>query len=131
MITGATSGIGKQTAIALAKMGARVIITSRDVEKGLITRNDIIRISGNSDVDVMECDLASFSSIRSFADTFKSKYDHLHILINNAGTWQTNRKLSADGIELTLETNVLAPFLLMNLLTAKIKLYGKEMQHHQ
>jgi len=121
LITGATSGIGKQTAIALAKMGARVIITSRDTEKGLITRNDIVRISGNSQVEMMECDLASFSSIRSFAEKFKAKYDLLHVLINNAGTWQTTRKLSVDGIELTLATNALAPFLLTNLLLDLLK----------
>ena len=121
LITGATSGIGMQTAIALAKSGARVVITSRDTEKGLITKNDIIRITGNTDVEMMECDLASFSSIRSFANSFKSKYPHLHILINNAGTWQTKRTLSADGIELTLATNLLAPFLLTNLLLEHIK----------
>lgn len=121
LITGATSGIGKHTAIAIAKMGARVIITSRDSEKGMVTRNDIIRISGNHEVEMMECDLTSFSSIRSFTDKFKAKYDQLHILINNAGTWQTTRKLSADGIELTLATNVLAPFLLTNLLIELLK----------
>lgn len=121
LITGATSGIGKQTAIALAKMRARVIFTSRDAEKGLITRNDIIRISGNPEVEMMECDLASLSSIRSFTDNFKAKYDHLHVLINNAGIWQTSRNLSKDGIELTLATNVLAPFLLTNLLIDLLK----------
>ena len=121
LITGATSGIGKQTAIALANLGARVIITSRDTEKGMITRNDIMRITGNPEVEMMECDLASFSSIHSFADKFKAKYNQLHILINNAGTWQTTRKLSADGIELTLATNVLAPFLLTNLLLDLMK----------
>jgi len=121
LITGATSGIGRQTAIALAKMGASVIITSRDAEKGFKVKNDIIRISGNTEVEMMECDLASFASIRSFTDAFKSKYNKLHILINNAGTWQTERKLSVDGIELTLATNVLAPFLLMNLLADLMK----------
>jgi NAD(P)-dependent dehydrogenase (short-subunit alcohol dehydrogenase family) len=121
IITGATSGIGKQTAIALAKMGARVIITSRNTEKGLLAKNDIIRISGNNEVEMMECDLASLDSIRNFADNFKKKYEHLHILINNAGTWQTSFNKSTDGIELTFATNVLAPFLLSNLFTELMK----------
>jgi NAD(P)-dependent dehydrogenase (short-subunit alcohol dehydrogenase family) len=121
LITGATSGIGKQTAIDLAKKGAKIVFTSRDAEKGFITKNDIIRLSGNEDVEMMLCDLASFSSIKTFADNFKSKYNQLHFLINNAGTWQTSRKLSTDGIELTLATNTLAPFLLTHLLLDLLK----------
>lgn len=121
LITGATSGIGKQTAIALAKMGVKLVITCRDTEKGFMTKNEIFKLTCNPDVEVMKCDLASFESIRSFSEKFKSKYDKLHILINNAGTWQTTRQLSEDGIELTLATNVLAPFLLTNLLLDLMK----------
>lgn len=116
LITGGTSGIGKETALALAKKGASLVLPSRNLKKGEEVKEEIIRESDNPQVEVMECDLASFASIRSFAENFKQKYPHLHVLINNAGVWETERKESKDGIELTFATNHLAPFLLTHLL---------------
>jgi NAD(P)-dependent dehydrogenase (short-subunit alcohol dehydrogenase family) len=116
LITGGTSGIGKETALALAKMGAILVLPSRNPEKGEQVKQEIISKSGNQQVEVMECDLASFASIRSFAKDFIRKYSQLHVLLNNAGVWKTERKESKDGIELTFATNHLAPFLLTNLL---------------
>lgn len=116
LVTGATSGIGKETALGLAKMGATVVFTTRDDWRGETSRQDIVRLSGNQNVEPFFCDLASFESIRAFAAAFRAKHDSLHVLINNAGIWEKKRSESHDGIELTFAVNVLAPFLLTNLL---------------
>jgi retinol dehydrogenase 12 len=120
LITGATSGIGFQTALQLARLGAKVIITYRDPKKGVETQKKLDAETGTK-TDSFYCDLASFKSIRTFAEEFTAKYTRLDILINNAGIWETNRLLSNDGIELNFATNHLAPFLLTNLLLETIK----------
>jgi retinol dehydrogenase-12/retinol dehydrogenase-13 len=112
LITGATSGIGKETAIGLAKLGATVTFTTRDDWRGETTRQDIVRASGNQNVEPFFCDLSSFESIRTFTIKFRAKHDRLHILVNNAGIWERERKQSKDGIELTWAVNMLAPFLM-------------------
>lgn len=117
IITGATSGIGKETAIELAKKGVRLVLPVRSMEKGESLRQQIHTLTGNGHADVMRCDLASLDSVRSFSREFLAKYDRLDILINNAGIWESKRKESADGIELTFAVNHLAPFLLTYLLT--------------
>jgi retinol dehydrogenase-12 len=117
LVTGATSGIGTETALGLAKLGATIAFTTRDDWRGETTRQDIVRLSGgNQNIEPYFCDLASFESIRKFADALAAKHDRLHALINNAGTWERERNLSKDGIELTWAVNVLAPFLLTDLL---------------
>lgn len=121
LITGATSGIGKATAIALARMGATVIFTARDVEKAKRTRVVTVAASGSEAVDFLECDLSSLSSVRDCCAMFREKHDRLHVLLNNAGTWEGGRKLSKDGIENTFAVNHLAPFLMTNLLLDLIK----------
>lgn len=121
LITGATSGIGKVTALELAKQNMTVVFTSRNMQKGEQVKQEIIQESGNSDVEVMECDLSSFESIKNFTQKFKSKYDKLDILINNAGVWEIQRKETKDGIEMIFGVNHLAPFLLTNLLLETIK----------
>ena len=116
LVTGATSGIGKETALGLAKLGATIVFTTRDDWRGETSRQDIVRLSGSQNVEPFFCDLASFESIRSFAAAFRAKHDRLDVLINNAGIWEKKRSESHDGIELTFAVNVLAPFLLTNLL---------------
>jgi NAD(P)-dependent dehydrogenase (short-subunit alcohol dehydrogenase family) len=116
LITGATSGIGKATAVGIAKMGATVVLMSRDRERGEDAEHDIRRLSGNDDVHMIFCDLASFDSIRRCCDEFRIKFGRLDVLINNAGVWDFKRKESEDGIERTLAVNFLAPFLMTNLL---------------
>jgi len=116
LITGATSGIGKETALALAKLGATIVFTTRDIKKGEEIRDQIRTLSSNEMIEVLECDLSSLQSVRDFCDRFRRKYDRLHVLINNAGTWERERKLSKDGIENTFAVNHLAPFLMTNLL---------------
>ncbi|MFH1431729.1 MAG: SDR family oxidoreductase [archaeon] len=121
LITGATSGLGKATAIGLAKMGATVVFTARDKNRAETTKKEIIDASGNKKIDYIECDLASFASIRSFCKEYKKRYKKLHVLINNAGVWDFKRKTTIDGIENTLQVNYLAPFLMTNLLLDTIK----------
>lgn len=121
IITGATSGIGKETAKAIAREGAVVVLPIRDALKGDILKDEILEQNPDARIDLMHCDLASFDSIREFAAAFKKKYKKLHLLINNAGIWETKRNLSADGIERNFAVNHLAPFLLTNLLLDTIK----------
>lgn len=116
LITGATSGIGFETALFLAKAGAHLVLTTRNVEKGEQIKKNIIEATGNTQIDLLECRMDELSSVRNAAEEFKKKYSALHILINNAGIWETKRKESTDGIELTFAVNHLAPFLLTNLL---------------
>lgn len=116
LITGATSGIGKETAIGLAKLGATIVFTTRDNERGQETKSEIIKKTNNKNIDVFHCNLSSFESIRNFVTEFKTKYDQLNILINNAGTWDFKKRESKDKIENIFATNYLAPFLLTNLL---------------
>jgi NAD(P)-dependent dehydrogenase (short-subunit alcohol dehydrogenase family) len=121
LITGATSGIGKETAVGLAKLGATIVFTTRDMDRGRTTKEEIIRESKNDKVDYIHCDLASFDSIRSCCKEFRTKYERLDVLINNAGTWDFKRRESADGIENTFAVNYLAPFLMTNLLLDILK----------
>ncbi len=121
ILTGATSGIGKETAIALAKQNACIVLPVRDIDKGNLVKKQIISKSGNPGIYVMECDLASFDSIRDFTFEFKKRFNQLHVLINNAGIWEIKRKETRDGIEMNFGVNHLAPFLLTNLLINELK----------
>ncbi len=120
LITGATSGIGKETAKELAARGAIVVLVARDIMKGEDVKDEIHESSPKAKIDIMTCNLASFDSIRQFADKFKARYNNLHVLINNAGIWEPKKQLSEDGIELNFAVNHLAPFLLTNLLLEPI-----------
>ena len=121
IITGANSGIGKVTALGLAKMNAEVVMLCRNEDTGEIAQKEIISESGNNKVDLLECDLSSQTQIRNFVGEFKQKYQNLHVLINNAGVMASNRKLSVDGFEMNFAVNHLAPFLLTNLLLDILK----------
>lgn len=115
-VSGANSGIGKYTSIGLARAGARVVMVCRNLDKGEAARKEIIEASGNDDVDLMRCDMASFASIREFAGAYKAKHDRLDVLVNNAGMMFPTRDLTGDGHERTLAVNHLAYFLVTNLL---------------
>ena len=121
IITGANSGIGKATAIGLAKMNATVVMLCRDKERGESAQNEIVELTGNNNVDLFLCDLASLKEIRNFATEFKSKYQNLHVLINNAGVMLSKKDFSVDGFEMNFAVNHLAPFLLTNLLLDILK----------
>ena len=121
LITGANSGIGKETAKALSEMNVTVVMVCRDKERGEIAREDIINQTGNKNIDLLLCDLSSQEQIRKLVTEFKEKYQNLHVLINNAGVMLKKRVLSVDGIEMNFAVNHLAPFLLTNLLLDVIK----------
>ena len=112
IITGSNSGIGKETAKCLAKMGAHVVMVVRCQERGEKARLEIVKQTGNNSIDLMICDLSSMDSIRRFAEEFKSKYNRLDVLINNAGAMFNKRDVTPEGFEHTLAVNYLGPFLL-------------------
>jgi NAD(P)-dependent dehydrogenase (short-subunit alcohol dehydrogenase family) len=121
LVTGATSGIGKETAMELARQGMHIIFNTRDEAKGAGVRDEIINLSGNQQVDVFYCDLASFKSICIFAGKITHNYDKLDILINNAGIWTNRKVITEEGFESQFAVNHLAPFLLTHLLLELIK----------
>jgi len=111
VITGANTGLGYETAAALAANGAHVVLAVRNVEKG---KQAAARIGG--DVSVVELDLTSLASARTAADELKSRFDHLDLLVNNAGVMTTPKSTTADGFELQFGTNHLGHFALTGLL---------------
>jgi len=121
LVTGATSGIGKATALGLARQGATVVMVGRNQAKSEAARQEIQAASGNPEIDLLLADLASQASIRQLAATFLERYEHLHVLINNAGVFLTKRTLTVDGQEMTFAVNHLAPFLLTHLLLDRLK----------
>ncbi|TKJ23600.1 MAG: short-chain dehydrogenase [Promethearchaeota archaeon Loki_b32] len=121
IITGANSGIGKATALGLAKLGAKVVMLCRNKTRGEEAQNEIITKSGNKSIDLLLADLSSQSSIRQFVSEFEKKYDKLDVLINNAGVNPSKRYETIDGIEKAFAINTLAPFLLTNLLLPILK----------
>lgn len=117
LITGASSGIGEETARAMAAKGAEVIITARNMPKGETVVSQIKASTGNQQVSVMSVELGSFASIRDFASDFLSKYDSLDYLINNAGVMACPQSKTEDGFEMQFGVNHLGHFLLTSLLT--------------
>lgn len=121
MITGASSGIGKATALGLAKMGVTVVMVCRKWGQGETALAEIKAQSSNESVELMLADLASQESVRQLVNDFTGRYQQLHVLINNAGTYLTKRRVTVDGIETTFAVNYLARFLLTNLLLDTLK----------
>ena len=121
LVTGASSGIGKATALGLARMGTTVVMVCRDTNKGQVALAEIRQKSGNNSIDLLVADLSSQAAIRSLASEYRSKYQHLHVLINNAGVYYTKRHVTNDGLEAMFAVNYLAHFLLTNLLLDIIK----------
>ena len=121
LVTGATSGIGQETARGLASLGAHVVIVGRDRNRAESARKEIIEKSGNPRVDVLLADLSSLAGIRGLADEFLSSYPALHVLVNNAGTIELSRTTTVDGFERTFAVNHLAYFLLTNLLLPRLR----------
>ena len=121
LVTGATSGMGKETALGLARMGATVVLVARDSNKGKETQREITRQSGNEHIDLLLADLSSQQEVRKLASEFKAKYQQLHVLVNNAGAVFSKRQTTVDGLEMTFALDHLAYFLLTNLLLDTIK----------
>ncbi|XP_029411437.1 retinol dehydrogenase 11 isoform X2 [Nannospalax galili] len=121
VVTGANSGIGKETAQDLARRGARVYLACRDVQKGELVAKEIQTSTGNKQVLVRKLDLADTKSIRAFAKDFLAEEKHLHILVNNAGVMMCPYTKTADGFEMHIGVNHLGHFLLTHLLLETLK----------
>ena len=109
LVTGATQGIGKVTALELARRGADVLIVARDPARGAAAV-EAIREAGKC--ELLLADLSKMSDVRALADEVTRRRDRLHVLVNNAGAMHTHRKVTAEGLETTFATNHLAYFLL-------------------
>lgn len=120
VITGANSGLGYETALALARKNAHVVMTSRSIEKGEKARAEILKQVPNAQVDVMRLDLANLASIREFVEAFNNRYDRLDQLYNNAGVMALPKSKTADGFEMQFGTNHLGHFALTGLLLPKL-----------
>ncbi len=117
VITGATSGLGKETARELARMGATVVILGRNFDKGLATLAELKASARHPDrMSFLSCDLACLEDVRSVAGTLHDRYQHIDVLICNAGVINMKRRETVDGFEETLAVNHLAHFLLTGLL---------------
>ncbi len=121
LVSGATDGIGRITALKLAQQGGHVILVGRDAAKGARVLDDIKSASGNTDIEFELADLSSQSDIRALAERLNDRLAHLDVLVNNVGAWFQRRSLSVDGIEMTFALNHLGYFLLTGLLLDKLK----------
>ena len=121
MITGANSGIGKQTAIQLAKMKATVIMVCRNAKRGKDALQEIKKKSGSESVELFIADLSNQDSIARMTLEFKKKYDRLDVLINNAGLMIRKKTLTDEDFEITFAVNYLGHFILTNLLLDLMK----------
>ncbi len=121
VVTGANAGIGRVTALELARQGAHVVMICRDPQRGQATQGEIIAASGNQAVDLLLADLGSIQSTRAVAAQFLAKYDRLDVLVNNAGAVFYERQETADGLEKTFALNHLGYFLLTTLLLDRLK----------
>jgi retinol dehydrogenase 14 len=121
LITGATGGIGKATAMGLAALGARIGITGRDLKRAEAAAVEIRGATGNPDVDAYGADLSSQAEVRRLAAEVLDACPRLDVLVNNVGGFWATRRVTADGLEHTLAVNYLAGFLLTDLLLARLK----------
>jgi NAD(P)-dependent dehydrogenase (short-subunit alcohol dehydrogenase family) len=121
LVTGANQGIGKATALALARRGARIAIISRSAEKGRSAAADIEAASGSKGVDVIVANLSSQDEVRRAAAEFKSRHTRLDVLVNNAGVFVPRRQVTVDGLEETFAVNHLSYFLLTRELLELLK----------
>uniref|UniRef100_A0A671MZ78 Retinol dehydrogenase 12-like n=1 Tax=Sinocyclocheilus anshuiensis TaxID=1608454 RepID=A0A671MZ78_9TELE len=121
IITGANTGIGKETARDLAKRGARVIMACRDLEKAEAARKELIEDSGNQNIVANKLDLSDTESIRAFAELINKEEKQVNILINNAGIMMCPYSKTADGFEMQFGVNHLGHFLLTYLLLDLLK----------
>ena len=121
LITGGNAGIGKETAVGLAQQGARVLITSRDAERGAGALAEILDRSGSAAVEVVALDLADLASVRRCAAEVLQRTDRLDVLVDNAGLVMSRRTQTADGFETTFGVNHLGHFLLTNLLLDRLR----------
>ncbi|MEZ4644400.1 MAG: SDR family oxidoreductase [Chloroflexota bacterium] len=121
VVTGGNAGIGKAIASELARMQAHVVIVSRNREKGELALADIRQEAPMGQVELVVGDLGTAAGTRQLANTLLAQLPHIHVLVNNAGVWLTQRQLNVDGLEMTFMVNHLAPFILTNMLLARLQ----------
>jgi retinol dehydrogenase 12 len=121
LITGATDGIGKVTATALARKGYAVVLAARNEAKAKTVTSEIVAATGNRDVDYLIADLGTLAQLHRLAETFMVRYPRLDVLINNAGIIMPQRVLTEDGYEKTFQVNYLAQFYLTQLLLGELE----------
>lgn len=121
VVTGATAGIGQATAAGLARRGATVVLVARSRDKARAAAEEIIRATGNERVQTVIADLAVQAQVRAAAGEIADRFPAIHGLVNNAGVYTRRREVTADGIEMQLAVNHLAPFLLTSLLLDRLR----------
>jgi NAD(P)-dependent dehydrogenase (short-subunit alcohol dehydrogenase family) len=121
MVTGASSGIGKETSKKLAELGTTVVMVCRNQKRGEKAMSEIEGGSNKAQVELMLADFASLDSVRALAKEFQEKHDSLHVLVNNAGGVSVMRSVTVDGFETTFQVDYLSHFLLTNLLLEVLK----------
>jgi NAD(P)-dependent dehydrogenase (short-subunit alcohol dehydrogenase family) len=121
LITGATNGIGKAAAQAIASQGGRVVIAGRNAAKTEAVAAGLRQTSGNPAIDFLVADLTSLTQVRRMAAEFTARYPRLDVLVNNAGAFFMRREETAEGLEMTFALNHLSYFLLTNLLLDRLK----------
>lgn len=121
LITGASSGIGLEAAVKLARRGADVVLVARDAKKTEAAVSEVKQRSSSQKVTSLLHDLSTMAAVRACAAEFRSKHSRLDVLVNNAGGVSEHRKVTADGFEQTFAVNHLAPFLLTHLLLDMVK----------
>jgi retinol dehydrogenase-14 len=121
IVTGGNAGMGKETARALAGLGASVVLVSRDRGRGEAAAQEIRAEHPQANVTVVTADLASLDSVRALADELLATHERIHVLVNNAGVLMDHREESKDGYELTFAVNYLAPFVLTHRLLPALR----------
>ena len=121
VVTGATSGLGQAAASQLAELGARVILVGRNPDKAEATRREIVAATGNDNVAVALADLSLLADVRKLAQQLLDTEPRIHVLVNNAGVLLNQRTTTAEGNETTLATNLLAPYLLTQMLLPRLR----------
>jgi retinol dehydrogenase 14 len=121
MVTGANAGMGKEISLGLARLGATLVMVSRNRQRGEAARSDVEQQTGNPGVELLVADLSSQQSIRKLVAELGAHHERLHVLVNNAGMSSPRRTETVDGLETVFATNHLGPFLLTNLLLPLLK----------
>ncbi len=120
LVTGATSGIGKETAAALASQGATIVITGRRPARIEVAVQEIRSQTANPNIHALQADFSNLEEVRTLANTFKERFPRLDVLVNNAGAYFNRRHERLSEVELTFVVNHLAPFLLTGLLLDRL-----------
>ena len=112
VITGADGGMGREITAAVAEAGYQVVMVCYTKEKGEKVKNELIQRTGNQNIEVIQTDLSSLSSVATLANQLLERFEHISLLMNNAGTLQTGLHITEDGLEQTVAVNYVAPYLL-------------------